>query len=144
MHWINERKNARCNRVLLIQDNVPLHMSQKTIAAKRDCGFQKLNQPHHSPDLNPRDYFIFWNLTKYLCAHQFSCENELKLLLHSRLRNAAKVSVFQGFLLRPWHGGSVLNPRETNKRGGGDICSTSTTSWLGRLYRVIHMEDIQN
>jgi hypothetical protein len=39
--------------VLLLHDNVPVHMSAKSQAAIRQCGFQQLNHPPYSPDLAP-------------------------------------------------------------------------------------------
>jgi len=49
--------------VLLLHDNAPVHMSAKSQAAIRQCGFQQLNHPPYSPDLAPSDYFLFLSIS---------------------------------------------------------------------------------
>jgi hypothetical protein len=49
MHCISEKKTLE---VMLLQNNVSLHMSQTVTAAKIYSGFQELNQLHQNPDLD--------------------------------------------------------------------------------------------
>jgi hypothetical protein len=46
--------------------------------AIRDCGFEKLNYPPHSPYLSLSHYFLFLNLKKHSFGFWFSSVNELK------------------------------------------------------------------
>ena len=63
---------------LLLHDNAPVHMSAKSQAAIRQCGFQKLNHPTYSPDLAPSDYFLFRVMKKFLRGKRFSSDEEVK------------------------------------------------------------------
>ena len=57
---IKEKRRGKLSAgVLLLHDNAPVHMSAKSQAAIRQCGFQQLNRPPYSPDLAPSDYFLF-------------------------------------------------------------------------------------
>jgi len=64
--------------VLLLHDNAPVHMSAKSQAAIRQCGFQQLNHPTYSPDLAPSDYFLFRVMKKFLRGKRFSSDKEVK------------------------------------------------------------------
>jgi len=64
--------------VLLLHDNVPVHMSANSQAAIRHCGFQQLNHPPYSPHLAPSDYFLFRVKKKFLRGKRFSSEEEVK------------------------------------------------------------------
>ena len=64
--------------VLLLHDNAPVHMSAKSQAAIRQCGFQQLNHPPYSPDLAPSDYFLFRVMKKFLRGKRFSSDEEVK------------------------------------------------------------------
>ena len=57
---IKEKRRGKLSAdVLLLHDNVPVHMSAKSQAAIRQCVSQQLNHPPYSPDLAPSDYFLF-------------------------------------------------------------------------------------
>ena len=64
--------------VLLLHDNAPVHMSAKSQAAIRQCGFQQLNHPPYSPDLAPSDYILFRVMKKFLRGKRFSNDEEVK------------------------------------------------------------------
>jgi hypothetical protein len=64
---------------LLLHGNAAVHNSGKAIAAMRDCGFEKSNQPLYSPLLASSDDSLFWNLKRHLHGHWFSSNNELKI-----------------------------------------------------------------
>ena len=64
--------------VLLLHDNAPLHMSAKSQAAIRQCGFKQLNHPPYSPDLAPSDYFLFRVMKKFIRGKRFSSDEEVK------------------------------------------------------------------
>ena len=56
---IKEKRRGKLSAgVLLVHDNAPVHMSAKSEAAIRQCGFQQLNHPPYSPDLAPSIIFI--------------------------------------------------------------------------------------
>jgi histone-lysine N-methyltransferase SETMAR len=64
--------------VLLLHDNAPVHMSAKSQAAIRQCGFQQLNHLPYSPDLAPSDYFLFRVMKKSLRGKRFSSDEEVE------------------------------------------------------------------
>ena len=57
--------------VLLLHDNVPVHMSAKSQAASQPCGFQQLNHPPYIQNLAPSDYFLFRVMKKFLRGKRF-------------------------------------------------------------------------
>ena len=64
---IKEKRRGKLSAgVLFLHDNAPVHMSAKSQAAIRQCGFQQLNHPPYSPDLAPSDYFLFRVMKKFL------------------------------------------------------------------------------
>ena len=64
---IKEKRLGKLSAVvLLLHDNAPVHMSAKSQATIRQCGFQQLNYPPHSPDLAPSDYFLFRVMKKFV------------------------------------------------------------------------------
>ena len=72
---IKEKRRGKLSAgVLLLQDNAPVHMSAKSQAAIRQCGFQQLNHPPYSPDLAPLDYFLFRVTKKFLRGKRFSSD----------------------------------------------------------------------
>ena len=64
--------------MLFLHDNAPVHMSAKSQAAIRQCGFQQLNHPPYNPDLAPLDYFLFRVMKKCLRGKRFSSDEEVK------------------------------------------------------------------
>ena len=64
--------------VLHLHDNVTVHMSAKSEAVIRQCGFQQLNHPPNNPDLAPSDYFLFRVMKKFLRGKRFSSDEEVK------------------------------------------------------------------
>jgi len=64
--------------MLLLHDNAPVHMSAKSQAAIRQCGFEQLNHPPYSPDLAPSEYFLFRVMMKILRVKRFSSDEEFK------------------------------------------------------------------
>ena len=77
--------------VLLLHDNAPVHMSAKSQAAIRQCGFQQLNQP----DLGPSDYFLFRVMKKFLRGKRFSSDEKFKEAVTTWFEEQTK-DFFQG------------------------------------------------
>jgi histone-lysine N-methyltransferase SETMAR len=76
---IKEKRQGKLSAgVLLFHDNAPMHMSAKSQAAIRQCGFQQLNHPPYSPELAPSDYFLFRVMKKFLRGKRFSSGEEVK------------------------------------------------------------------
>jgi len=75
---IKEKRREKLSAgVLLLHDNAPVHMSAKSQAAIRQCGFQQLNHTPYSPDLAPSDYFLFRVMKKFLRCKRFSSDEEV-------------------------------------------------------------------
>ena len=82
--------------VLLLHDNAPVHMSAKSQAAIRQCGFQQLNHPHYSPDLASSDYFLFRVMKKFLRGKRFSIDEEVKEAVTTWFEEQSKDFFFPG------------------------------------------------
>jgi histone-lysine N-methyltransferase SETMAR len=82
--------------VLLLHDNAPVHMSVKSQAAVRQCGFQQLNHPPYSPDLATSDYFLFRVMKKFLRGKRFSSDEEVKETVTTWFEEQSKDFFFQG------------------------------------------------
>jgi len=82
--------------VLLLRDNAPVHMSAKSQAAIRQCGFKQLNHPPYSPDLAPSDYFIFRVMKKFLRGKRFSSDQEVKEAVTTWFEEQSKDFFFPG------------------------------------------------
>jgi histone-lysine N-methyltransferase SETMAR len=82
--------------VLLLHDNAPVHMSAKSQAAIRQCGFQQLNHPPYSPGLSPLDYFLFQVIKKFLQGKRFSSDEEVKEAVMTLFEEQSKDFFFQG------------------------------------------------
>ena len=82
--------------VLLLHDNVPVHMSANSQAAIRHCGFQQLNHPPYSPHLAPSDYFLFRVTEKILRGKRFSSDEEVKEAVTTWFEEQSKDFFFQG------------------------------------------------
>ncbi|GFT60749.1 histone-lysine N-methyltransferase SETMAR [Nephila pilipes] len=72
-----KRQHLKKKKVLLHQDNAPCHKSVKTMAKIHELGFELLPHPPYSPDLAPRDYFLFSDLKRMLAGKKFSSNEEV-------------------------------------------------------------------
>jgi histone-lysine N-methyltransferase SETMAR len=77
--------------VPLLHDNAPVHMSAKSEAVIRQCGFQQLNHPPYSPDLAPSDYFLFRVTKTFLRGKQFSSDEDVKEKSRPSLKSSQKI-----------------------------------------------------
>jgi len=94
---IKEKRRGKLSAdVLLLHDNAPMHMSAKSQAAIRQCGFQQLNHPPYSPDLAPSDYFLFQVTKKFLWGKRFSSDEEVKEAVTTWFEEQSKVFFFPG------------------------------------------------
>ena len=94
---IKEKRRGKLSAdVLLLHDNVLLHMSAKSQAAIRQCGFQQLNHPHYTPDLAPSDCILFRVMKKFLRGKQFSSNEEVKEAVTTWLEEQSKDFFFRG------------------------------------------------
>jgi histone-lysine N-methyltransferase SETMAR len=90
-----KRRRKLSAGVLLLHDNAPVHMSAKSQAAIRQCGFQQLNNPPYSPDLAPSDYFLFRVTKKFLRGKRFSSDEEVKEAVTTWFEEQSKDFFFQ-------------------------------------------------
>ena len=77
--------------MLLLHDNSPVHMSAKSQAAIRQCGFQQLNHPPYSPDLAPSDYFLFRVMKKSLRGNDFQAMKKSRRQSRPGLKSSQKI-----------------------------------------------------
>jgi histone-lysine N-methyltransferase SETMAR len=59
-----KRRGIFTKEVLFLYDNAPPHWALATQKKLAYLGFQYLDQPSYSPDLNPSDYHLFPGLEK--------------------------------------------------------------------------------
>ena len=89
---IKEKRRGKLSAdVLLLHDNAPVHMSAKSQAAIRQCGFQQLNHPPYSPELAPSDYFLFRVMKKFLWVNDFQAMKKSRRQSRSGLKSSQKI-----------------------------------------------------
>src|SRR5215813_13513320 len=94
---IKEKRRGKLSAgVLILHDNASEHMSAKSQAAIRQCGFQQLNHPPYSPDLAPSDYFLFRVMKKILRGKRFSSDEEFKEAVTTRFEEQSKFFFSRG------------------------------------------------
>ena len=94
---IKEKRRGKLGLgVLLQQDNAPAHASQVATVAARDCGFEVLPHPLHSPDLGPSDYHLSENLKKNLRGRRFRSDKEFKCAVQVFFEDQEKDFFFTG------------------------------------------------
>ena len=94
---IKEKRRGRLSAgVLLLHDNAPVHLSAKSQAAIRQCGFQQLNHPPYSPDLAPLDYFLFRVMKTFLRGKRFSSDEKVKEAVMTWFEEQSNDFFFQG------------------------------------------------
>jgi histone-lysine N-methyltransferase SETMAR len=77
-----------------------VHISAKSQAAIRQCGFQQLNHPPYSPDLAPSDYFLFRVMNKFLRGKRFSTDEKVKEAVTTWFEGAVKRFFFSRWIIR--------------------------------------------
>ena len=77
--------------VLLLHDNAPVHMSAKSQAAIRQCGFQQLNHPPYNPDLAPSDYFLSELWKNFLGVNDFQAMKKSRRQSRPDLKSSHKI-----------------------------------------------------
>ena len=59
-----KRPYTQKKKVLFHQGNAPCHKSMRTMVHLNELGFELLPQPPYSPDLAPKNYWLFADLKK--------------------------------------------------------------------------------
>jgi histone-lysine N-methyltransferase SETMAR len=72
-----KRPHLQRKKILLLQDNAPVHTSAITMAKILELRYELLPHPPYSPDLAPSDFFLFPNLKKWLAGKRFSSNCEV-------------------------------------------------------------------
>ena len=65
-------------KIFLYDDNALSHTSNIAQAEKHELGFESLSHPPYSPDLAPRNYYMFPNLKRWLCGRHFKSNEEVE------------------------------------------------------------------
>ena len=53
------------------------HMSVIAKAVNKDCGFEQIQHPPHSPDLAPSDFHLFPKLKKAISSTHFQSDDDI-------------------------------------------------------------------
>ena len=72
-----KRPHMQLKKVLFHQDNVSCHESMKTMVKLNTLSIELLSHPPYSPDLSPRDYWLFADLKKMLQGKRFGSNEEV-------------------------------------------------------------------
>ena len=72
-----ERPHMQKKKVLFHQANPPCHKSMKTMVKLNELSFELLRNPPYSPDLAPRNYWLFSDLKKMLQGKRFGSNEEV-------------------------------------------------------------------
>ena len=72
-----KRLKMKKKKVLLHQHNAQCRKSLATMAKLHELGFELLQHPPDSPDLAPRDYYLFADLKKMLQGKRFYSNEEV-------------------------------------------------------------------
>ena len=92
---IKEKRRGKLSAgVLLLHDNAPVHMSAKSQAAIRQCGFQQLNHPPYSPDLASSDYFLFRVMKNFFGLNDFQAMKKSRRQSRPGLKSSQKIFFF--------------------------------------------------
>ena len=68
----DKRRNKRSSRILLLQDNAPVHKADVSINAICECKFKESDHPPYSSDLSLCNYYLFPKLKKELRGWRFA------------------------------------------------------------------------
>jgi histone-lysine N-methyltransferase SETMAR len=64
-------------KILLHQDNAPVHTAKVAMGKIKELHFELLPHPPYSPDLAPCDFHLFANLKKWLGGQKYSSNTEV-------------------------------------------------------------------
>ncbi|KAI6653144.1 Transposase [Oopsacas minuta] len=78
-----KRRGKLSSHVLLQHDNAPAHTSRRTLDEIQHLGFELLPHPPYSPDLAPRDYWLFSEMKRPLRGKRFSDFEHLRSAVNS-------------------------------------------------------------
>jgi len=94
---IKEKRRGKFSAgVLLLHDNAPVHMSAKSQAVIRQCGFQQINHPPYSPDLAPSDYFLFRVIKNFFEVNDFQTMKKSRWRSRPGLKSSQKIFFSRG------------------------------------------------
>ncbi|GFS02279.1 transposase [Elysia marginata] len=84
---INEqRSKVSTSKTLFVHDNAGPHRARATTQSLRELGIQVLPHPAYSPDLAPRDFWLFPILKDRLAGRKFHRIQDLAKAVNSELR----------------------------------------------------------
>ena len=82
-----KRHGVLAKGVWLLHDDTPSHTSHDVVLCAKDCGFEPLLFPPHSPDLAPSNYFLFPMLRSHLRGKRFGSDEEVISAVESWFRS---------------------------------------------------------
>lgn len=65
------------NRIILHDDNAPIHTSLSTQMYQKELKIKRMGHPSYSPDLAPNDFWLISKLKKSMVGINFSSEYEI-------------------------------------------------------------------
>ncbi|XP_046976424.1 histone-lysine N-methyltransferase SETMAR-like [Vanessa cardui] len=85
--------------VLFHQDNAPSHKVAVAITAIQESGFEILEHPPYSPDLDPSDFDLFPRLKEHLRGKKFEDNSEVMASVKKFLESQSKDFFLKEFLV---------------------------------------------
>ena len=86
----SKRRGLLSKGVLLLHDNVRLHMAAHTVDTLQTLRFEVLKHPAYSPDLAPSDFHLFGPLKEHLRGQRFADDNEVMSVVQTWLLASPK------------------------------------------------------
>ena len=81
------QRQEKIKKVLFYQDNAPIHTSTVAMAAIQKCGFQLVEDPPYSSDLDPSVYYLLPKWKKELGGHKFARDDDIMNAVDHFLRD---------------------------------------------------------
>ena len=76
-HYKESRPRTGPHEIKLLHENASSHKTKQVTAYLEDIGMKALNHPPYSPDLSPRDFWLFSKLKNHLPGKEFTTRMEI-------------------------------------------------------------------
>ena len=86
--------------IKLLHDNAPAHKSAMVQEYLKESGLDVLDHPSYSPDLSPRDFWLFPRLKEILAGHSFESRCGIGSVVYQCLQHIPKEGYLATF--RKW------------------------------------------
>jgi len=86
----SKRRGKVSKEILLLRDNARPHTAAHMLETLKQLKWEAMEHPAYSPDLVPSDFHLFGLLKNALQGRRFSCDDDVKAVVHQWLRAQSK------------------------------------------------------